>query len=481
MLKNQLQLKLQQKLSPQQIQLMKLLQVPTAELEQRIKDEIQDNPALEEGADHEEEENVDQDIESEESENEDDFDLSDYYDEDEIPDYKTTIQNQGKDEEERQTPLGQGHSFQDTLYAQLHLLDLDEKEMQLAEYLIGNLEDDGYLRRDLASVCNDLIFTASIESDVPELLSVLRHIQSLDPPGVGARDLKECLLIQLNRLENKSNSNQLAICIIEEYFEEFTKKHYEKIAYRLSMELEEVKPAIQLILHLNPRPGNSISEAGRGSQQVTPDFLLNNENENLQVQLHGKNVPDLKISRGYKEMLEHYSKVSKKDSKQKEAVQFVKQKIDSAKWFIDAIQQRNHTLMICMESIIQIQKDFFLTGDETKLKPMILKDVADRVGMDISTVSRMANSKYIQTPFGTYLLKYFFSEGLTTDEGEEASSREIKQILKTAIEEENKRKPLPDEKLMAILNEKGYNIARRTVAKYREQLGLPVARLRKEI
>lgn len=481
MLKNQLQLKLQQKLSPQQIQLMKLLQVPTAELEQRIKDEIQENPALEEGSDQDEEETSDTEAESEENESEEEFDLSDYYDEDEIPDYKTTIQNQGKDEEERQTPLGQGYSFQDTLYAQLHLLDLDEREMQLADYLIGNLEDDGYLRRDLYSVCNDLIFSINIATDPLELLSILRHIQSLDPPGVGARDLKECLLLQLNRLEKKSNHTHLAITIIDEHFEEFTKKHYEKIAHRLGMDLEEVKPAIQLILHLNPRPGNSISEAGRGSQQVTPDFILNNENDSLQVQLHGKNVPDLKISRGYKEMLDHYSKVAKKDPKQKEAVQFVKQKIDSAKWFIDAIQQRNQTLMICMEAIIEIQKDFFMTGDEAKLKPMILKDIADQVGMDISTVSRMANSKYIQTPFGTYLLKYFFSEGLATDEGEEASSREIKQILKTAIEEENKRKPLPDEKLMAILNEKGYNIARRTVAKYREQLGLPVARLRKEI
>jgi RNA polymerase sigma-54 factor len=480
MLKQQLQLKLQQKLSPQQIQLMKLLQVPTAELEQRIKDEMQENPALEEGND---EEDAPGDIDQEENEQEesDEFDLSDYYDEDEIPDYKTSVQNKGKDDEDKQMPLGQGYSFQDALYSQLSLLDIDEQEERLAEYLIGNLEDDGYLRRDLVSICNDLMFTANIEASLAELESALRIVQQLDPPGVGARDLKECLLIQLDRSEEKNSDQQLAQTILYKYFDEFTKKHYEKIAQRLALDLEEIKPAIQIILHLNPRPGNSLSDNGRSAQQVTPDFILSNENDDLQIQLNGKNVPDLKISRGYKEMLEHYSKIAKKDAKQKEAVLFVKQKIDSAKWFIDAIQQRNHTLFICMEAIVDLQKEFFSTGDEAKLRPMILKDVADKVGMDISTISRMANSKYIQTPFGTYLLKYFFSEGLTNEEGEESSSREIKQILKEAIEQEQKRKPLPDEKLMALLNEKGYNIARRTVAKYREQLGIPVARLRKEI
>ncbi len=480
MLKQQLQLKLQQKLSPQQIQLMKLLQVPTAELEQRIKDEMQENPALEEGSD-EDESTGDIDQEETEQEESDEFDLSDYYDEDEIPDYKTSVQNKGKDDEDKQMPLGQGYSFQDALYSQLSLLDIDEEEERLAEYLIGNLEDDGYLRRDLVSICNDLMFTANIEASLSELESALRVVQQLDPPGVGARDLKECLLIQLDRIEEKHSDQQLAHTILSKYFEEFTKKHYEKIAQRLALDIEEIKPAIQIILHLNPRPGNSLSDNGRSAQQVTPDFILSNENDALQIQLNGKNVPDLKISRGYKEMLEHYSKIAKKDAKQKEAVLFVKQKIDSAKWFIDAIQQRNHTLFICMEAIVELQKEFFTSGDEAKLRPMILKDVADKVGMDISTISRMANSKYIQTPFGTYLLKYFFSEGLTNDEGEESSSREIKQILKEAIEQEQKRKPLPDEKLMALLNEKGYNIARRTVAKYREQLGIPVARLRKEI
>ena len=480
MLKQQLQLKLQQKLSPQQIQLMKLLQVPTAELEQRIKDEMQENPALEEGSD-EEDTAVDIDQEESDQEESDEFDLSDYFDEDDIPDYKTSTQNKGKDDEDKQTPLGQGYSFQDALYSQLTLLDIDEEEERLAEYLIGNLEDDGYLRRDLVSICNDLMFTANIEATLVELESALKVVQQLDPPGVGARDLKECLLLQLDRLVEKNNDQKLAVTILSKYFEEFTKKHYEKIAQRLALDIEDIKMAIQIILHLNPRPGNSLSDNGRSAQQVTPDFILSNENDELQIQLNGKNVPDLKISRGYKEMLEHYSKIAKKDAKQKEAVLFVKQKIDSAKWFIDAIQQRNHTLVICMEAIISLQKDFFLSGDEAKLKPMILKDVADKVGMDISTISRMANSKYIQTPFGTYLLKYFFSEGLTNDEGEESSSREIKQILKEAIEQEQKRKPLPDEKLMALLNEKGYNIARRTVAKYREQLGIPVARLRKEI
>ena len=483
MLKQNLQLKLQQKLSPQQIQLMKLLQVSTMDLEQRIKEELQDNPALEEGGDETEREDQNEMDQEENIDNENDdldINLEDYFDED-TPDYKTQVNNQGKDIEERQTPIGQGSSFQDLLYQQLHFLELNEEEMMIADYLIGNLDDDGYLRRDLASIGNDLLFAQSITTEIVQLEEALRQIQSLDPPGIGARNLKECLLIQIKRAEKKDEINKTAQIIVSKYFDEFTKKHFEKIALRLNQSLDDIKPAIDLILHLNPKPGNAGSDTNKEVPHITPDFLLSNDNEELKLSLNGKNAPELRISPQYREMLSHYSKVGKKDKSQKEAVQFVKQKIDAAKWFIDAIQQRNQTLLICMEAIIEHQRAFFMDGDEAKLKPMILKDIADRVNMDISTISRMANSKYIQTPFGTYLLKYFFSEGLSTDDGEEASSREIKQILKDAIEQEPKRKPLPDEKLMEILNQKGYNIARRTVAKYREQLGIPVARLRKEL
>ncbi len=483
MLKQNLQLKLQQKLSPQQIQLMKLLQVSTMDLEQRIKEELQDNPALEEGDDETEREDQNEMDPEENIDNENDdldINLEDYFDED-TPDYKTQVNNQGKDIEERQTPIGQGSSFQDLLYQQLHFLELNEEEMMIADYLIGNLDDDGYLRRDLASIGNDLLFAQSITTEIVQLEEALRQIQSLDPPGIGARNLQECLLIQIKRAEKKDEINKTAQIIVSKYFDEFTKKHFEKIALRLNQSLDDIKPAIDLILHLNPKPGNAGSDTNKEVPHITPDFLLSNDNEELKLSLNGKNAPELRISPQYREMLSHYSKVGKKDKSQKEAVQFVKQKIDAAKWFIDAIQQRNQTLLICMEAIIEHQRAFFMDGDEAKLKPMILKDIADRVNMDISTISRMANSKYIQTPFGTYLLKYFFSEGLSTDDGEEASSREIKQILKDAIEQEPKRKPLPDEKLMEILNQKGYNIARRTVAKYREQLGIPVARLRKEI
>ncbi len=462
---------------------MKLLQVSTMDLEQRIKEELQDNPALEEGdemPEQDDQEDINQD-DTPENDNEDiDINLEDYFDDD-TPDYKTQVNNQGKDIEERQTPIGQGSSFQDLLYQQLHFLELNDEEMMIADYLIGNLDDDGYLRRDLASIGNDLLFAQNITTDIKQLEHALLQIQSLDPPGIGARNLQECLSIQLKRSDKKDAHNATALLIVVKYFEEFTKKHFEKIATRLNQTLDEIKPAIDLILHLNPKPGNAGSESNKEVPHITPDFLLTNDNDELKLTLHGKNAPELRISPQYRDMLSHYSKVGKKDKSQKEAVLFVKQKIDAAKWFIDAIVQRNQTLLICMEAIIEHQRAFFMEGDESKLRPMILKDIADRVNMDISTISRMANSKYIQTPFGTYLLKYFFSEGLSTDDGEEASSREIKQILKDAIEQEPKRKPLPDEKLMELLNQKGYNIARRTVAKYREQLGIPVARLRKEL
>jgi RNA polymerase sigma-54 factor len=487
MLKQTLQQRLQVKLSPQQIQLMKMLQIPTMELDQRIKEELEVNPALEEGGDEDEksdDQNEDDQQENAETENEnenDDVDLTDYFDDDETPDYKLQSNNHSNDNEDRETPLGAGRTFQDILYTQLSMTDLEEQEQVLAEYLIGNLDENGYLRREIPAIVNDLAFSMNISTTAAELEEVLKVIQELDPPGIGARDLRECLMIQIKRTEERDAIIVMAEHIINKYFDEFTRKHYEKIAKRLDISEEELKPAIDFILHLNPKPGNSMMESARTVQHIVPDFLLSVENDELKLTLNSRNAPELRISREYKDMLEHYAKSKSKDTKEKEAMMFVKQKIDGAKWFIDAIRQRNETLLFCMQAIVDYQKEFFLTGDETKLKPMILKDIADRVGMDISTISRVANSKYIQTPYTTYLLKYFFSESLSTDEGEEVSSREVKQILKDAIEAEAKRKPLTDEKLMKILNEKGYNIARRTVAKYREQLGIPVARLRKEL
>lgn len=487
MLKQSLSQKLQVKLSPQQIQLMKMLQIPTMELDQRIKDEMEVNPALEEGSDEDEKDkDQDEDIQQEETEQDNDnekeeIDLTDYFDDDGTPDYKLSVNNHSADDEERETPIGAGRTFQDLLYAQLSMTKLDEQEQLLAEYLIGNLDESGYLRRDLPAIANDLAFSMNISTNAAELEAVLKTIQELDPPGVGARDLKECLLIQIRRAEERDVDVIMAELIITKYFDEFTRKHYEKIARRLDITEDQLKPAIDFILHLNPKPGNSMMESSRTVQHITPDFLLVVENDELKLTLNGRNAPELKVSREYKDMLTHYAKSKTKDAKEKEAMLFVKQKIDGAKWFIDAIRQRNETLLYCMQAIVNYQHEFFLTGDETKLRPMILKDIADMVGMDISTISRVANSKYIQTPNGTYLLKYFFSESMSTDEGEEVSSREVKQILRDAIGVEAKRKPLTDEKLMKILNEKGYNIARRTVAKYREQLGIPVARLRKEL
>jgi RNA polymerase sigma-54 factor len=486
MLKQSLQQKLQQKLSPQQIQLMKMLQIPTMELDQRIKDELQTNPALEEGAEQSEEDNSgaddqDQELEQEEKNENEDIDITDYLDEDDIPDYKLYTSNKSADDEDRETPLGAGRTFQDLLYAQIGMSDLEEQEVLLAEYLIGNLDENGYLRRELPAIVNDLAFSMGISTTSAELEEVLKVIQDMDPPGVGARDLRECLLIQIKRQEKRDAITVMAEVVISKYFEEFTKKHYEKIALKLELEIEDLKPAIDFILHLNPKPGNSMMETTRSVQHVVPDFLLMVENDELKLTLNSRNAPELKISREYKDMLSHYAAAKSKDAKEKEALMFVKQKIDSAKWFIDAIKQRNDTLLYCMQAIVNYQTEFFLSGDETKLKPMILKDIADIVLMDISTISRVANSKYIQTPYGTYLLKYFFSESLSTDEGEEVSSREVKQILKDAIEAEQKRKPLTDDKLAKLLNQKGYNIARRTIAKYREMLGIPVARLRKEL
>lgn len=490
MLKQSLNFKLLQKLSPQQIQLMKLLQVPTAELDQRIKEEMEINPALEEGLgdDDEKSDNADDDFNQEDNfdtgENDserDDFDIKDYLGDDETPDYKLSANNSSPDQEEKSMPLSGGESFHEILLQQISLRIINEQQKQIVSYIIGNLDDSGYLRRELESIVDDLAFNLNITVTLEELEKLLKIVQQLDPPGVGARTLQECLLIQLNRKEVDSIATENAIVIIKEYFEEFTKKHYEKITKKTGMSDEDLKDAINEIVHLNPKPGNSSKDSAKmNMQQIVPDFLIYEENGKLELNLNSRNAPTLKVSRDYKDMLSTYSD-NKKDKSLKEAATFVKQRIDAAKWFIEAIKQRQHTLLITMNAIMEYQYDYFVSGDETKLKPMILKDIADIVGMDISTVSRVANSKYVQTNFGTFLLKSFFSESLSTDSGEEVSTREVKKILEDTINGEDKKKPVTDDALAKILKDKGYNIARRTVAKYREQLNIPVARLRKEL
>jgi len=495
-----------QRLSPQQIQLMKLLQVPTIALEQRIKEELEANPALEEGEEGEDEslEEYDErteDLERDEAEAEtdaeiaddafeepeptkdvnDEFDITDYFDEDDIPDYKLYVNNTSPDEEERETPISGGLGFHEMLSEQLRMQVLSEDQMIIANHIIGNLDDDGYLRRELYAIVDDLAFAQNIITTEAQLEELLTVIHTFDPPGVGARNLQECLLIQLRR-RKQTTEVKYAVQIIEKMMDEFSRKHYTRICQRLKIDEEELKHVMDEILKLNPRPGNSTSDTVKPVQNVVPDFFIQNTDGKLELTLNGRNTPQLRISSEYKEMLAAYSENRKNPSRtQQDAVQFVKQKLDGAKWFIDAIKQREMTLLGTMDAIMEYQRDYFMTGDETKLKPMILKDISDIVGLDISTVSRVANSKYVQTQFGTFLLKSFFSESLSTDSGEEVSSREVKKILQDAIEAEDKRNPLADEKLADILHEKGYNIARRTIAKYREQLDIPVARLRKEL
>lgn len=481
-LKQQFQQKLEQRLSPQQIQLMKLLQVPTMELDQRIKQEIEENPALEEGK---EEEDIDSDDyegedEFEEKDNDDDFDISDYLDDD-TPDYKTQVNNKSKDDEDRVVPLSSGQSFQERLTEQLHLLDLNDHEFTIADIIIGNLDESGYLNRDVESLVDDLAFSANVMTDEKEVEHILQLIQELDPAGVGARNLKECLLLQIRRKQDGDITKYTAKKILEDYFDEFTKKHYDKIQQKLEIEDQDLKEAIAEIIKLNPKPGGSMKESSKNMQQIIPDFQITEFEGKLELSINGRNAPELKVSRDYEQMLRTYSEGASKTKGDKDAVQFVKQKLDGAKWFIDAIKQRQNTLLTTMQAIMNYQKEFFLSGDDTNMKPMILKDIAEIVHLDISTISRVANSKYVQTNYGVYSLKYFFSESLSTDSGEEVSTREVKKILSDAIEAEHKKKPLTDEKLADLLREKGYNIARRTVAKYREQLNIPVARLRKEL
>lgn len=481
MLKQRLQQKLLQKLSPQQIQMIKLLEIPTIQLEQRIKKELEENPVLELG--NEEEGDRYEEEERNQDQEQDEFSLDDYLNDEDVPTYKLNTRNYSKDDKREDIPFSIGASFSDQLESQLSLRNLDEKQYTLAEYIIGNIDDDGYLRRKLEAIVDDLAFSQNISATEEELLDVLRIIQDLEPVGVGARDLQECLLLQIDKKDQNIKEIRLAKQILKYYFQEFTKKHYDKIINRLNITEEELKEAMVEIVHLNPKPGSTYSDQyNRSAEHIIPDFLLENDEGEFQLTLNSKNVPDLKVSRTYTNMLEAYSRNKKGSSKdQKDAVSFVKHKLDSAKWFIDAIRQRQNTLLMTMNAILDYQKEYFEEGDETKLRPMILKDIADVTGLDISTISRVANSKYIQTHFGIYPLKYFFSEGLQTEGGEEVSTREIKKILQDCIENEEKRKPLTDDKLAAILQEKGYQIARRTVAKYREQLNIPVARLRKEL
>lgn len=482
MLKQSLQHKLLQKLSPQQIQLMKLLQVPTVALEQRIKEELENNPALEEGADSEKDELEDFEEEANEENSRDDFDLSQYISDDETPSYKTSVKNTGADEEDKSIPISMGKSFQEILIAQLGLLKLSEDKKTVAQYLIGNFDEAGYLRRDLESIVDDLAFYQSISTTEEELEGLLKLIQGMDPAGVGARDLQECLVLQISRKDRSDLNIYLAELILKKAFDEFTKKHYKKIIKKFDVTEEELRLALDEILKLNPKPGGSLNETNRIAQTIVPDFQLIIEDGDLQLSLNGRNAPELRVSKEYSELLKGYKVNQKKASKsQKDAVMFVRQKLDAAKWFIDAIKQRQNTLLSTMQTILDFQKDYFLTGDETKLRPMILKNIAEKINMDISTVSRVANSKYIQTPYGTFLLKTFFSESMQNEQGEVVSTREIKKILKDSVEAEDKRKPFTDEKLAAVLKEKGYSIARRTVAKYREQLNIPVGRLRKQI
>ncbi len=471
---------LQQKLSPQQIQFIKLLQVPTAELETRVEEELEINPALEEGRDESDDNSDSDDFDEGESEKEDDLNIEDYL-QDDYTGYKMQGDGPNPDEENREIPITMGATLHEQLVDQLGYLRLDERQTTIAKQLIGSIDSDGYIRRDLEAIINDLAFSQNIESDEEELEDILFKIQTFDPPGIGARNLKECLALQLERKEPRSAYEEIALIILNSCFNEFTKKHYDKIQKKLEIEDEEIlKEAITVITKLNPKPGGS-SDASSRTQFLMPDFILTNTDGKLDLALNSRNAPELRISRSYSEMLDTYDKSKKKDKKLRETVTFVKQKLDSAKWFIDAIKQRQNTLLNTMNAIIELQYDFFQDGDEAKLRPMILKDIAEKINMDISTVSRVANSKSIQTEFGIYPLKYFFSEGIATDSGEDVSSREVKQKLREAIDSEDKKKPLSDEKLEKLLNGMGYNIARRTVAKYREQLNLPVARLRKEL
>lgn len=486
MLKQQLQFKLSQKLSPQQIQLMKLIQLPTQAFEQRLKQELEENPALENGKedtlDYEKDLNDDYDSDYEEHEqiNTEDINIDEYISDDEIPDYRLQSNNYSADSEEKVMPYAAGVSFHEYILGQLNTFRFSEGEYEIAMFLVGSIDEGGYIRRTMSDIVDDLAFTQNIMVSEEQVENVLLHsIHELDPPGVGARDLRECLLIQLYKKE-QTPAVERAIAVLEKSFEQFTKKHYQKLLQKHNISEGELKEAIQEIERLNPKPGGSYAGSNKVIEHVVPDFAIRITEGELELTLNGRNAPELHVSRTYNNMLKGY-KDAKDKTKTKDAVLFIKQKLDAAKWFIDAVKQRQETLYITMNSIMRHQEAYFLTGDERQLKPMILKDIADKINMDVSTVSRVANSKYVDTPYGTTLIKEFFSESIVNEQGEEISTREIKKILEMVVEKENKRKPLTDDKLAEILKEKGYPIARRTVAKYREQLDIPVARLRKQI
>ncbi|MCB0444054.1 MAG: RNA polymerase factor sigma-54 [Gelidibacter sp.] len=486
MLKQYLQFKLSQKLSPQQIQLMKLIQLPTQAFEQRLKQEIEENPALETGKEIDEFDNKYDEFDNSQDDYEDtdkigeDINVDEYLSDDDIPDYRTQTNNYSADDDDKDIPFAAGTSFTQYLTNQLNTFRLTDDERDIAEFLVGSVDESGYIRRSLSDIMDDLAFTQNVFTDEKSIEKVLHIVHQLDPAGVGARNLQECLSIQLHRKE-KTPDVELAIDIIDKAFEQFTKKHYKKLLQKFDISEIQLKDAIDEIEHLNPKPGGSYAGNNKIVEHIVPDFAIKIVEGELELTLNGRNAPELHVSREYSDMMKGYKEAKDKSKSQKDAVQFIKQKLDAAKWFIEAIKQRQQTLFVTMSAIMHYQSEYFLTGDERKLKPMILKDIADEIEMDVSTVSRVANSKYVDTPYGTKLIKEFFSESMTNDQGEEVSTREIKKILETVIEDENKRKPLTDEKLASILLEKGYPIARRTVAKYREQLDIPVARLRKKI
>ncbi len=486
MLKQHLQFKLSQKLSPQQIQLMKLIQLPTQAFEQRLKQELEENPALEIGKEDSGDSQEDDfgetydDGADNESINADDINVDDYLSDDEIPDYRTKANNSSADDEERNIPYAAGISFNQFLINQLNTVYLSDVEWSIAEFLVGSIDESGYIRRPIADILDDLAFTQNIYTDEETIQKVLKLVQELDPPGVGARSLEECLIIQLKRKEQTPRV-ALAMAILEKSFDQFTKKHYKKLIQKHDVTEAELKDAIAEIEKLNPKPGGSYAGNNRIIEHVVPDFSIKIVDGELELTLNGRNAPELHVSREYHNMLKGYKDSKDKSQSQKDAVMFIKQKLDSAKWFIDAIRQRQQTLYVTMNAIMNYQNDYFLTGDERNLRPMILKDIADEIGMDVSTVSRVANSKYVDTPYGTKLIKEYFSESMKNDQGEDVSTKEIKKILETVISSESKKKPLTDDRLAKLLKDQGYPIARRTVAKYREQLGIPVARLRKQI
>ena len=488
MLKQFLNLKLSQKLSPQQIQLMKLIQLPTQAFEQRLKEEMNENPALEAGREEEEYNEKDEfdneeefdDYDDNESIEAEEINIDEYLSNDETPEYKTQVNNYSDDDNIRESPLASPVSFHQDLINQLNTFILNEEEREIAEFLVGSIDDMGYIRRSIPDIVDDMAFTQGIYTDEKTVERILHIIHELEPSGVGARDLQECLLLQLKH-KTPTEYVDLATDIIENQFDAFTKKHYDKLQHKYNVSNEQLKKAVHEIEKLNPKPGGSFTGNNKITENIVPDFAIRIVDGELELTLNGRNAPTLHVSKDYQEMLQTYKVSKEKSHAQKDAVQFIKQKLDSAKWFIDAIKQRQETLFVTMNAIMHYQKEFFLDGDETKMRPMILKDIADTIGMDISTVSRVANSKFVETPYGTKLIKEFFSEAMKNDQGEDVSTLEIKKILKNILEEEDKHKPLPDDQLADMLKEKGYPIARRTIAKYREQLDIPVARLRKKM